>query len=209
MEIKLNAETRAAAEKLAVDTLPAVVYGPGMETISLKINKVDLEKAVVAAGESNLIDLMIDGKTSVKVLIKETQYSPLKGILAHADFYKVDMKKTINTEIPLHFIGESKAVKELGAMLVKSFHHIEVECLPNDLVDHIDVDISALVNVHDSIIFSDLKLPASFEVDVDPETVIITALEPKVEVVAPAPVAEATPAEGATAPVAAKTEEKK
>jgi large subunit ribosomal protein L25 len=80
-----------------------------------------------------------------KSLLKEEQRNPvLRMTLIHVDFYEVDMAKEIHTEIPLHFVGESKAVKELAGVLIRSINEIEVKCLPTDLVKQIEVDISSL-----------------------------------------------------------------
>jgi len=212
MEIKLLAQARELKEKLAKDFIPAVLYGPGLANQNLKVRRVDLEKAVLAGGESTLVDLEIDGGKSVKVLLKDLQFDPLKSTLRHVDLYQVDMKKKITTEIPLRFVGESKAVKELGGMLIKNMDAIEVECLPTDLIAHLDIDISVLKELHDSIKVGDLKLPASVHILSDLDTDIAIVAEQQEEEVAPvaAPVEAATPAAGAPgAPAAAPADAKK
>jgi len=208
MEIKLQAQVRELKEKMDKNSVAAVLYGQGVANQNLKLGRLDLEKAFALAGESNLIDLEVAGGQSVKVLVKETQYEPLKGTLRHIDFYQVNMAKKINTEIPLHFVGESKAIKELGGMLVKNLDHLEVECLPIDLVDHIDVDISTITELHHPIKISDLALPKGWELENDPNDLVAIIVEPKEEEVAPvAPVAEVAPA--AAAPVKDEKSEKK
>ncbi|PIT95132.1 50S ribosomal protein L25 [Candidatus Falkowbacteria bacterium CG10_big_fil_rev_8_21_14_0_10_39_9] len=215
MEIKLTAQARELKEKLAKDVIPAVLYGPGLANLNLKLRRVDLEKAVAAGGESALVDLEIDGGKSVKVLLKDIQFHPLKNNVAqHVDLYQVDMKKKITTEIPVHFVGESRAVKELGGMLIKTMDAIEVECLPTDLVGHIDIDLSVLKEIHDSVKVSDLKLGAGIHILNDMDADVVTVAEQQVEEVIPvvAPV-EATPAvaatkEGATPATDAKKDKK-
>lgn len=209
MELKLQAEKRVKNEKLSSDFLAAVIYGNGVESQSLKIKRLDFEKTFTVAGESNLISLNY-GDGEVKVLVKDTQRDVMKNFFTHVDFYQVNMKEKITTEIPLHFIGESKAVKELGGMLMKETHEVEVECLPIDLVDHIDVDISSLNTYDDVITISDLTLPKGFRLlHNNPEDVVAMVVEPKVETEPEKPV-EAAPAEGAApAAEAPKKEEKK
>ena len=197
MEIKLNAKLRDEQTVISPDDVMAVIYGPSTKNRSLVVKRMELEKAFTAAGESSLIELVIEGEPSVKVLVKETQRHPLKSFLRHVDFYEVDMSKKITTEIPLHFFGESKAIKDLGGMLVKSFDAIEVECLPNDLINHIDVDISAITELHHGIKVSDLNIPKTLKVLVDLDESVAMVVEPEKEEVAPV-----------AAPVAA-TEEKK
>jgi len=218
MEIKLLAQVRELKEKLTKDFVPAVLYGPGLANQNLKVRRADLEKAVLAGGESTLVDLEIADGKPVKILLKDLQFHPLKDIVRHVDLYQVDMKKKITTEIPLRFVGESRAVKELGGMLVKNMDAIEVECLPTDLVAHWDIDISVLKEIHDSVKVGDLKLPVGIHILNDLDTDIATVVEQEVEeviapVVAPVEADAATAAatdEAATpAPVDAKKEKEK
>jgi len=202
MDIKLSAQSRAKGEKSGLDQIPAVIYGKGVETRSLSVNRKNFEKIFKIAGESNLIDLD-SGEGSAKVLVKDIQRDILKGFVTHIDFYKVNMKEKIKTEIPLHFVGEAKAVKELGGALIKDMDSVEVECLPGDLVDHIDVDISVLNSYDDAIRQNDLKLPSGLELVSDTNEMVAAVREPKAEaepepVVATASEAETVPTEGAT-----------
>jgi len=199
MEFKLKAEKREKNEKINPDFIPAVVYGKGIESQSLKVKKVEFEKVFSAAGESNLIDLDF-GQGTNKVLVKDMQRDVLKHTYSHVDFYQVNMKEKITAEIPLHFIGESKAIKELGGMLMREINELEIECLPNELVDHIDVDISVLSTYDDVIKIGDLVLSKSFRlIHNNPSDVVVVVVEPKavVEEVKPVEAAPVTPAKDA------------
>jgi len=208
MEFKLKADKREKNEKLAADIIPAVIYGKELASQSLKLKRVDFEKAFAGAGESNLIDLDF-GDGVVKVLVKDTQRDVLKYTFTHVDFYQVNMKEKITAEIPLHFIGESKAIKELGGMLMKEINELEIECLPSDLVDHIDIDISVLNTYDDVIKIGDLTLSASFRlVHNNPSDVVAVVVEPKIQEEEVKPV-EAAPAAAATPAKDAKKEEPK
>jgi large subunit ribosomal protein L25 len=204
--IKLEVQKRDKAENIKdmikAGSVPAVVYGPHLKTNKLiKVNANALRKVIAAAGESTLIDLIVDGKQEGKVLIKEDQRDPIKDTLIHVDFYEVDMTKEIHTEIPLHFIGESKAVKELSGVLIRSINEIEVKCLPSDLVNHIDVDVSLLATFDDVIKIHDLQLPKGIKLAHDTDDVVATVAEPKAE-----EVFETAPTEGEqVAAVAAAT----
>ncbi len=183
-EVKLQAETRQAkkAHTLRKEGLiPAVLYGPKTENQNLKIKKGELEKAYNEAGEYSLIDLEINGKEPTKILVKNVQKDSIKGEIIHADFYQVKMDEKITTEIPLTFVGESKAVKEQGGFLVKNIYDIEVECLPGDLVDEIVVDISGLETFDDLIRIKDLKAPKGIEFTGDPEEMVISVTPPEEE----------------------------
>lgn len=180
MELKLEAQKRDTKDKLTPEYTFGVVYGKGLESRSVKLKKSEFDKAFSAAGESNLIELDIEGEKS-NVLIKDVQRHPVKGVVIHVDFYEVNMKEKVTAEIPLEFIGESKAVKELGGILIKEAHEIKVECLPNDLIDHIDVDISNLATMDDVIKVSDLNIPKTMEIMDEDDSIVAMISEPKVE----------------------------
>ena len=148
-KIRLNAKSRVVGKERLGDLraggeVPAVVYGREAEAKSLKLGAVEFSKVYDEAGESNLIDLKVDGQEEIKVIIKDVQLEQPKDRIIHVDLYQVDMKKPIEVEIPLEFVGEAKAEKELGAMILRNLEFVDVKCLPGDLVDHIDVDISPL-----------------------------------------------------------------
>ncbi len=179
--MKLNAKLREKKEKLDKKTIPAVVYGSDFESRSLKLDKVEFEKVYEEVGESSLIDLSIGDDKSVKVLVKEVQNHPFKNIIFNVDFHQVNMTEKITTEIPLEFIGESKAKKEEGALIMQNLDSIEVECLPSDLVNSIEVDLSSLNEFGDSIHVKDLKVPEGMEILAEAEEVVVSAIEPKEE----------------------------
>ena len=161
--------------------IPVVLYGPYVEkSKQLKVKKGDFERIYNQAGESSLINLNLD-KNSEKILIKDIQRDPVKEEIIHADFYQVKMDEKIYTEIPLSFVGEAKAVKELGGYLTKNIDSLEVECLPGDLVYEIEVDVSKLENFEDDIKIKDLNIPKGVEVADDPENIVATVTPPQEE----------------------------
>ncbi|MCK9438623.1 MAG: 50S ribosomal protein L25 [Patescibacteria group bacterium] len=201
MDIKLKAEKRNQGEKLEKEFVAGVLYGLGVENKTLKLKANEFSKVYSSAGESNLIKLEIDGEEK-NVLIKEIQKDPIKNFITHVDFYQVDMKRVVSAEIPLKFIGESRAMKELGGLLVKNLDELSVECLPGDLLDHITVDISVIQELGQAIYVKDIKVPASFKIFNNPEDSVVTVIEPREEAVV-----EEKPVE--EVPVADKKEEKK
>lgn len=183
-EIKLAAQSRdeknGGAKRIRTKGfVPAVIYGQGIKVRSLKIKQLDFERVFTIAGESNLIDLTIGKEKPIKVIIKDTQKDRIKENVIHVDFYQVNMNKKITTEIPLNLIGESKAESELGGTLMKNMDSIEVTCLPGDLIDHIDVDLSELKNLGDAIRIGDLNLPNNITVASEQNEVVVSALEPQ------------------------------
>ncbi|MFA5420414.1 MAG: 50S ribosomal protein L25 [Patescibacteria group bacterium] len=180
MDLKLKAEKRERKEKLENDFVAGVIYGPSSEPESLKLNRNEFVKVYKVAGESNLIELDFNGK-KVNVLVKDTQKHQTKDNFIHIDFYEVDMTKTITTEIPLNFVGESKAVKALGGLLVKNMDELSVECLPLDLVDHVDVDISVLDEIGKSIHVEDISISSKIKVFNNPRDLVASIIEQKDE----------------------------
>ncbi len=184
-KIELKSQTRTKEDANLVDMrtagfVPGVIYGSGTENTSLKLNRIDLEKVFKVAGESTLVDLQIDDKESTKVIIKDVQINPVKDLIIHVDFYQVDMKQSIEVEIPFVFVGESKAEKEQGALILRNMEAVLVKCLPGDLVENFEVDLAKLEKIGDSIQVSDLTLPESYELMSDKHNAIVNATEHKI-----------------------------
>lgn len=215
-KVQLKAELRDQANgksRAVRDSgfIPAVIYGSGAINKSIKVKKHDFAKAFQIAGEFNLLDLSIGGDQEVKVIVKDVQRDGLTDNIIHIDFYQVDMTKKISAEIPLRFVGEAKAVKDLGGTLVKNMDLVKVNCLPGDLVSQIEVDISKLENFDQFIRLHDLILPKGVELASATNEAVVGVVETKIEVEAPK--VEAAPVEGAPAvegqEAGAKPEDKK
>lgn len=158
--------------------LPAILYGSGMKPISLAMDYNGFFKLYNEAGEASLIDLAVDGASPVKVLIQDLQQDPVKGVIIHVDFRKIDMNKEMHATCELRFIGEAPAVKELAGTLVKAKDTVEVKCLPKDLVNEITVDLNVLKTFEDVVHVKDLMLPAGITLTDDPKTVIVKVARP-------------------------------
>ncbi|MEK7096581.1 MAG: 50S ribosomal protein L25 [Patescibacteria group bacterium] len=159
--------------------VPGVVYGKDTETEVIAFDKLNFKRLFKEAGTSNLIDISIDDEKSFKTLIQDYQSDPVSSEILHVDFLKVNMKEKIHAEIPLEFVGESRAIIDQEGTLITPKDSIEVECLPGDLVDHIDVDISVLDDFEKDIRVSNLNIPAGIEVLNDPEEVVAHIEEPR------------------------------
>jgi large subunit ribosomal protein L25 len=160
--------------------LPSSIYGQGMEPISIQIVDKELEAIFKHAGESGLVDLILEEKT-VPVLFRNPQYHPVLGNLLHVDCFKVNLKEKIITNVPLEFIGESPAVKA-GKVLVEVINEVEIEALPADFPEKIEVDLTKLENIDSVITIADLPIDKSIlEVKNEPDQVIVKVEEPKVE----------------------------
>lgn len=181
LEVQTRTEKKVNYKDLRKQgSVPAVVYGKKIENKNLIVPALELKKIYEEVGSSHLIDLKINGNESVKAIIKSIQKDPIKNTITHADFYLVNMQEKIEVETPLHFIGEPKAVKELGGVLIKSLESLLVRCLPDELLESIEVDLSVLNNFEAHIKVSDLKLPKSFELITQASALVASVVEPKV-----------------------------
>lgn len=161
--------------------IPAVLYGKGLASENLWVKTLDLKRLLKKSGESVIINLEIADGKQYNALINELQENPVSGDYIHVDFYRVKMDEKIETEIELVFVGESKAVKEAGGILIKSLDKIKIKCLPKDLPSHIDVDISSLDTFDDHIAIKDLKIDPVIEIKADLETVVASVAPPRSE----------------------------
>ncbi len=173
--------------------LPAVLYGPKLENLALKVDLEEFEKVYSKAGESSLIKLKIescspkneDKKLKVReflVLIHAIQKDPLTNKIIHIDFYQPSLKEKVEATVPLVFEGEAPAVKNLNGTLVKNISEIGVKALPQDLPHEIKVDIGKLESFEDNILVKDLDIPEGVEVLKEPEEIVALVSPPtKVE----------------------------
>jgi len=222
-------EGKGASRRLRrTDKVPAILYGSSEPPASIQLE----HNTVWLASQhewfySAILDLKLDGKTQ-KVLLRDMQRHPFKAQLLHIDFQRVDENKAIRIRVPLHFLNQEKspAGKMAGVLISHAMTDVEIACLPKDLPEYIEVDLSALA-LGDIVHMSDLKLPSGVEIPElrlgkEHDSAVVTAQEIKQEIEA-APVAEeaaaavagatgaagAAPAAAGAAAPAAKKEEKK
>lgn len=162
--------------------IPAELYGHGLENFHLTVPRKEFSKIFKEAGESTVIKLKTKDK-EFNVLVHDIEKNALTDEINHIDFYVVKKGEKIKVHALLRFIGESPAVKEKGAILVKAVHELEIEALPDDLLHHIEVDISKLIDLNTSILAKDLKISPKVKISANPETVIASVIEQKEEVV--------------------------
>ena len=181
-EVKLTAVKReqtgkgAARKARAANRVPAIVYGRGMEPVAVEVDKRSLVSALQTdAGMNVLLEIQVDG-TKTTALTRELQTDPVRGTLLHADFVKVDLKQAIEVEVPIHLIGESVGVKE-GGVLEQPLFAVQLKCLPTDVPESIEADISALA-IGDSLHVSDLPRGEKYELLTDPETIVASVAAP-------------------------------
>lgn len=151
--------------------VPAVIYGPKIEPVTVQIPYRPLQLTLLKAGGTHLIDIKSDGKTHT-VLAREVQRDILRGDIMHVDFFAVDLKAKISIDVPLHFINESPAVAAKKGVLLTGPTVLTIDTLPSHLLDRIEIDISGLAEVGDSIHVRDIKLDAEITILNDPDEMI-------------------------------------
>src|SRR6266705_6072651 len=214
--MQLNAYTRDLLGKRSRQLhrqgkLAAVVYGHSAKPTPLVLDRLEFQKVFVKSGRTHLVDLVVDGDRSEKVLVREIQTHPRRLGPIHVDFYRVSLEEKITVEVPVHLTGESAAVRRGDADVLQPIHSLRVECLPTDIPEAFEVDLTPLDEIESELRVSDLNVPKAVTVLADPDVLVVKIVhkrELKVEEEIPA--AEAVvPAEG-EAPAteeAAETEE--
>ena len=161
--------------------LPAVVYGKSKETLPLQIGSKEFDKVFKQTGENTLVNLKIEGVGEKKVLIHDVAHHNMKNEPVHVDFYEVDLTRKIHAQIPVHLVGAAPAVKELGGILVRSLKEVEVEALPTDLPQYIEISIEGLKTFDDLLRVQDLSLGDKVKILENPEQVVVSIQEPRSE----------------------------
>ncbi|HID89972.1 MAG TPA: 50S ribosomal protein L25 [Anaerolineae bacterium] len=155
--------------------VPAVVYGPGVESRSLQVRRREAEAVLAEAGTSQLVSVLVSGeKSPLHTLVREVQRDPISREVLHIDFYQVEMGKPITVDVPLVLVGESPVVERGLGILLQQRETIEIECLPKDLVEAVEVDLTGLTEVGQEITVADLAIPADIRVLADPDEVLVS-----------------------------------
>ncbi len=206
MEAILEAQTRESFGKNEArrtrreGKVPAVLYGgDGKGATPISVAPKALLKILHSeAGQNTLISMKLAGTGDARVLVKDFQLDPITHAVLHADFYRVAMDKLLQVTIPVVVHGEPKGVKQQGGLVEFIRRDIEIECLPADIPEHIDVDISELM-LHEGVRVRDVATNPKWKPISDPDMMIVHVIMPKAEEVAApaeaAAVATATPAE--------------
>ncbi len=161
--------------------LVAEFYGHGMENMSLQMDYQEFRKLYREAGENTVIDLVVEGGKTLKVLVHQVEYDPVTDEFQHVDFINVRMDEEVTTNVPIILEGQAPAVKEMGGVLMQNLDELEIRCLPGDLIHEITVNIESLVDFHSSIHVSDISIPGKIAIVTDPERTIVTVTAPREE----------------------------
>ncbi|HEY2153115.1 MAG TPA: 50S ribosomal protein L25 [Vicinamibacterales bacterium] len=206
MEAILEAETRGTFGKNEArrtrreGKVPAVLYGgDGKGATSIAVTPKALLRILHSeSGQNTLISLKLDGAGDTRVLVKDFQLDPITHQVLHADFYRVAMDRLLQVTIPIISHGEPKGVKQQGGILEFIRREIVIECLPADIPEHIDVDVTELM-LHQGIRVRDVAVNAKWKAVTEGEAMLVHVIQPKAEEVA-------APVDGAVAAASAPAE---
>lgn len=180
-ETKLVAQLRStsgspAARRLRTEGhIPGVLYGHGMTPLSVTVERRELRLALSGpAGTNTVLALEVGGK-SYPAVVKDMQRHPVKRAVSHVDFLQIDLNEELTFSVPLHLVGEAKAVISEGGLVDKAVDHIDVSCTAANLPNSFEVDVTHM-HPHDVIRVADLTIPAGVRVLADPEMTIVTVL---------------------------------
>jgi large subunit ribosomal protein L25 len=154
--------------------VPAVVYGPSVESFNVQIQARTLTQTLLKAGGTNVIDMQIEGRTQ-QVIARVVQRDIIRGDILHVDFLAVDARTTITATVPVHFVNEAPAVKA-GYSLLNGIQSLEIEALASQLPNQIDVDLSALKDPGDTIHAGDIPLAPGITLITNPDEMVIRAI---------------------------------
>ncbi|QWK09702.1 MAG: 50S ribosomal protein L25 [Thermoflexus hugenholtzii] len=197
-ELVLNAKPRNVIGK-AVKALrrqgwiPAVLYGRHISPLPIQVEGRELQRVLSQArGGARLITLQVDGETHL-ALIREVQREPIRREILHVDFQAIEMTEKIRVEVPVIFKGASPAVERGEGVLVHGLTHVEIECLPKDLIEAITVDLSVLDRVDAAIYVRDLQAPPGVTIVSDPDELIALVTAPAAEAIEEVPLPAEAP----------------
>lgn len=176
---KRDGRGKGAARKLrAAGQIPANIYGHGIDSIAVTTNAHDFEALTSKISVDNtLVELEMDGDTR-QVLIREIQRHPYKPIVLHVDFFAIKADETIKVSVPVRITGTAAGVKNEGGVLQQALHEVEIECLPGEIPEGFEIDVSEL-EIGDSLHVSELDT-MGFETAEAPERTIVTVQPPRI-----------------------------
>ena len=177
--------------------IPAVIYGAFQEPRAVSVNPKEILKLIRGkTGHNTIFDIDVAGLERTPVIVADEQYHPVKGTLLHIDLKRIDLARKLRVSAPVHITGEAKGVKQQGGVLDVVTRSIEIECIPADIPDRFDVDVTELM-IGDNVRVSDLPIKSGVRVLTSPDAVIAHVVGIREEAApeaAPA-AAAATPAE--------------
>lgn len=172
--------------------IPAVIYGAFQNPLAVSLNPKDILRIIHGkTGHNSIFDVEVAGVEKTPVMVADEQYHPVKGTLMHIDLKRIDLTRKLRVSVPVHVSGEAKGVKQQGGVLDIVTRTVEIECIPNDIPDRFDVDVTELM-IGNALRVSQLPLKEGIRILTAPEAVIAHVVGIREEA-APAAEAAAVP----------------
>lgn len=198
LKIQRREKTGKAVKQLRRDGLiPANIYGHKEEPMAVQVSAVDFETLRRTHKTTGILALRLDRTTPQTALVRHVQRHPVTGKIQHIDFFRVSLTERIEVRVPLHFVGEAPGVKIEGGVLLHLLDALAVECAAQDIVDAIEVDVSSLAQIDDTLYARDAQLPANYTLLTAPEEPIAKVAATRAEIEEEAAEEEAAVAEAA------------
>ena len=177
--IRQGKQTRSDLKQLRNSgKVPAVVYGYGTKNTSVKVDEVEFIKVIREVGRNGVIDLGVGSKT-IKVMVSDYQFDPLKNQITHIDFLAINMTEERTVDVPVQLVGEAVGAKE-GGVVEQPLFDLQITATPENIPESIEVDITDL-QINDSYSVGDIKVSGDFTIENDPEESVVTVVPPTEE----------------------------
>jgi len=199
--VKRDSRGKNEARRLrAAGRIPAVLYGGAGESIALSVTPKELSRILHSdTGENTIIELQVQGGETTRVLVKDYLLNPIDHAMLHADFYRVSLDKPITVTVSIVIKGEPKGVKLQGGVLDLPHREVEIESLPLEIPESLEVDVSELM-IGEGVHLRDLAANAKWKPISDPDTLLVHVVPPRAEEPEPGDAAAATPGAAAAEP---------
>ncbi len=160
--------------------IPAIIYGYGIDPISVKFEAVEFSKAVSKAGTSTAVQVHVEGESEpLLAIFRDVQYDPIRRSVIHADLQALNVKETVRVPVSIVLVGQAPAVEEQGAVLLQVLNEVEIEALPTALIPFLEIDVTGLTEIGQSIAVGDIDTPEGVTILTSPDETVaqITYIE--------------------------------
>ncbi|MCK9280829.1 MAG: 50S ribosomal protein L25 [Melioribacteraceae bacterium] len=181
-EISLKAQKRALSTKGAVNELrrkgsvPGVYYAKSQEPIPISVTEGSL-KPLVYTSQTHIVDLQIDGAEGLKSIVKHIQFHPVTDKIIHFDLLGINVKEVVEIEVPLSVTGSAKGIKD-GGILQQSMHKVLISCLPTDIPNHLELDVTNL-GIGDALFIKNLTEMFKYEFKQPEDVMVLSIIVPR------------------------------
>jgi len=181
--VEARAVTGKAVKRLRREgTIPGNIYGRGLESVAVQLPWSRAREMLNAHGRNTLIEVALDGGEARPVVVRDIDRHPVTGEVQHIDFFQVDLTRAIQAAVPIHFTGEAPAVHTFGGVFVQALDVVNVEALPTEMPEAIEVSIESLEELDQSLSVADIVVPSGVTILTDPEQAIAQIARPRLEV---------------------------